>query len=190
MNPQVRRLALDFGPLIIFGAAFFFSGKNIFVATAALIPAMLVALAIGYGLEKKLSPMPIFTAIVVVTMGGLTLYLKNDSFIKMKPTVVYGFFSAILLGGLFLKTLYIKYAFTIAFELDEEGWRKLTVRWGLFFLGLAILNEAVWRNFSTAVWIYAKIGMIGLTFLFAIAQAPLLMKHQVPHADDGKSAQD
>jgi len=95
-----------------------------------------------------------------------------------------------LLGGLFFKTLYIKYAFTIAFELNEEGWRKLTVRWGLFFLGLAILNEAVWRNFSTAVWIYAKIGMIGLTFLFAIAQAPLLMKHQIPHADDGKSAQD
>ena len=190
MSPQVRRLALDFGPLIIFGAVYFASGKNIFVATATLIPAVLVALAIGYGLDKKLSPMPIFTALVVVTMGGLTLYLKNDAFIKMKPTVVYGFFSAILLGGLLFNTLYIKYAFTIAFELNEEGWRKLTVRWGLFFLGLAILNEAVWRNVSTAVWIYAKIGMIGLTFLFAIAQAPLLMKHQVPHAGEGDNAQE
>jgi len=168
----------------------FASGKNIFVATATLIPAVLVALAIGYGLEKKLSPMPIFTALVVVTMGGLTLWLKDDAFIKMKPTVVYGFFSAILLGGLLFNTLYIKYAFTIAFELNEEGWRKLTVRWGLFFLGLAILNEAVWRHFSTAVWIYAKIGMIALTFLFAAAQYPLLMKHQVPDANEGKNAQD
>jgi intracellular septation protein len=102
----------------------------------------------------------------------------------MKPTVVYGFFSAILLGGLMFNSLYIKYAFTIAFELDEDGWRKLTVRWGLFFLGLALLNEAVWRNFSTGVWIYAKIGMIALTFLFAIAQAPLLMKHQLPQTGD------
>src|SRR5258705_4341873 len=190
MNPQVRRLVLDFGPLILFGAVYFASGKNIFAATAVLIPTVLAALAIGYGLERKLSPMPIFTAIVVVTMGGLTLYLKNDAFIKMKPTVVYGFFSAILLGGLVFNTLYIKYAFTIAFELNEDGWRKLTVRWGLFFLGLAILNEAVWRNFSTAVWIYAKIGMIGLTFLFAIAQAPLLMKHQVPHAGEGADTQE
>ena len=190
MSPQVRRLVLDFGPLILFGAAYFVSGKNIFIATAALIPAVLVALAIGYGLEKKLSPMPIFTALVVVTMGGLTLYFKDDAFIKMKPTIVYGFFSAILLGGLLFNSLYIKYAFTIAFELNDEGWRKLTVRWGLFFLVLAILNEAVWRSFSTAVWIYAKIGMIGLTFLFAIAQAPLLMKHQVPDANEGKDAQD
>jgi len=182
MNPQVRRLVLDFGPLIIFGAVFF--GWGIFAATAAIIPAVLIALAIGYGLEKKLSPMPIFTAAVVVILGGLTLYLKNDAFIKMKPTVVYGFFSAILLGGLAFNSLYIKYAFAIAFELDEEGWHKLTVRWGLFFLGLAFLNEAVWRNFSTGVWIYAKIGMIILTFLFAIAQAPLLMKHQVPNAGD------
>jgi len=190
MSPQVRRLVLDFGPLILFGAVYFASGKNIFVATATLIPAVLVALAIGYGLEKKLSPMPIFTAVVVVTMGGLTLWLKDDAFIKMKPTVVYGFFSAILLGGLLFNTLYIKYAFTIAFELNEEGWRKLTVRWGLFFLGLAVLNEAVWRHFSTAVWIYAKIGMIALTFLFAAAQYPLLMKHQVPDANEGKNAQD
>jgi intracellular septation protein len=182
MSPQVRRLVLDFGPLIIFGAVFF--GWGIFAATAAIIPAVLVALAIGYSLEKKLSPMPIFTAAVVVILGGLTLYLKNDAFIKMKPTVVYGFFSAILLGGLMFNSLYIKYAFTIAFELDEDGWRKLTVRWGLFFLGLALLNEAVWRNFSTGVWIYAKIGMIALTFLFAIAQAPLLMKHQLPQTGD------
>jgi intracellular septation protein len=190
MNPQVRRLALDFGPLIIFWAVFFASGKNIFVATAVLIPTVLAALAIGYGLEKKLSPMPIFTAIVVVILGGLTLYLKNDAFIKMKPTVVYGFFSAILLGGLCFNSLYIKYALAIAFELNEEGWRKLTVRWGLFFLGLAVLNEAVWRSFSTEVWVYAKIGMFGLTFLFAAAQVPLLMKHQIPHAGDGTDTQE
>jgi intracellular septation protein len=182
MSPQVRRLALDFGPLIIFGAVLFAS--NIFVATAVLIVAVLAALAIGYGLEKKLSPMPIFTATVIVTLGGLTLYLKDAAFIKMKPTVVYGFFSAILLGGLRFNVLYIKYAFNIAFELDEEGWRKLTVRFGLYFFALALVNEAVWRNSSTMVWFYVKLGMFGLTLLFGAAQYPLLMKHQLPHAGD------
>ena len=89
--------------------------------------------------------MPLFTAILVMVFGGLTLYLKNDVFIKMKPTVLYGFFGAVLLGGLFFNRLFIKYVFAQAFELNEQGWRKLTVRWGLFFLVLAVINETVWR---------------------------------------------
>jgi len=178
MNPQLRKLALDLGPLLIFFAAFKYLG--IFVATGAFMVAVLVALAIGYALEKKLSPMPIFTAVLVVIFGGLTLYLQNDLFIKMKPSVLYAFFGALLLGGLRFNRLFIKYVFGQAFELDEAGWRKLTIRWGIFFLGLALLNEVVWRLTSTETWVAFKVwGIIPLLFLFALAQTPLVMKHQL-----------
>jgi intracellular septation protein len=187
MNPQLRRMILDFGPLVIFGAAYKFFG--IFAATAVLIPAVLIALAVGYAIEKKLTPMPIVTAVVVVIMGSLTLYLKNEMFIKMKPTAIYIFFGAVLLAGLRFNRLYIKYVFAQAFDLDDAGWKKLTVRWGVFFLALAVLNEIVWRHVSTGTWIYFKFSVIGLTFLFALAQTPLVIKHQAPDAD-GKAAQD
>ena len=184
MNPQLRRLALDLGPLLIFFAAFKYLG--IFAATAAFMAAVLAALVIGYVLEKKLSPMPIFTAVLVVIFGGLTLYLKNDLFIKMKPSVLYAFFGALLLGGLRFNRLFIKYVFGQAFELTEAGWVKLTVRWGIFFLALAALNEAVWRTTSTETWVAFKVwGIIPLLFLFALAQTPLVMKHQ----DGDKNAQ-
>ncbi len=177
MNPQLRKLILDLGPLLIFFAAFKYLG--IFPATAAFMVAVLVALAIGYVLEKKLSPMPIFTAVLVVIFGGLTLYLQNDLFIKMKPTVLYAFFGALLLGGLRFNRLFIKYVFGQAFELTDTGWIKLTVRWGIFFLVLAALNEAVWRTTSTETWVAFKVwGIIPLLFLFALAQTPLVMRHQ------------
>ncbi|HWY64606.1 MAG TPA: septation protein A [Rhizomicrobium sp.] len=177
MNPQIRRLALDLGPLLIFFAAFKYLG--IFGATAAFMAAVLLALAIGYLIEKKVSPMPLFTAVLVLVFGGLTLYLKNDIFIKMKPTVLYAFFGAVLLGGLSVNRLFIKYVFAQAFELDEPGWRKLTVRWGIFFLALAVLNETIWRSTTTATWVSFKVwGIIPLIFLFALAQTPLLLKHQ------------
>ena len=187
MNPQVRRLALDLGPLLIFFAGFKYLG--IFGATAVFMAAVLAALAIGYWLEKKLSPMPLFTAVLVVIFGGLTLYLKNEIFIKMKVTVLYGFFGAVLLGGLFFNHLFIKYVFAQAFELDEMGWRKLTVRWGFFFLALAVINEIVWRCTSTATWVSFKVwGIIPLIFLFALAQTPLVTRHQPP--DAGGDAQE
>ena len=189
MNPQIRRLALDLGPLLIFFAAFKYLG--IFGATAAFMAAVLAALAIGYILEKRISPMPLFTAVLVMVFGGLTLYLKNDIFIKMKPTVLYGFFGAVLLGGLAFNRLFIKYVFAQAFELDEAGWKKLTIRWGIFFLCLAAINEAVWRATSTATWVSFKVwGIIPLIFLFALAQTRLVIKHQTPDATAGKNAQD
>ncbi|HEY4076440.1 MAG TPA: septation protein A [Rhizomicrobium sp.] len=186
MNPQIRRLALDLGPLLIFFAAFKYLG--IFGATAAFMAAVLAALVIGYVLEKRLSPMPLFTAVLVVIFGGLTLYLKNDVFIKMKPTVLYGFFGAVLLVGLRFNRLFIKYVFAQAFELDEIGWRKLTVRWGLFFVALAVLNETVWRSTSTDTWVSFKVwGILPLIFLFALAQTRLVIKHQI---ESGKNAQE
>jgi intracellular septation protein len=178
MNPQLRRLVLDLGPLLIFFAAF--KLFDFFTATAAFMVAILVALVIGYWIERKLSPMPLFTAAMVMIFGGLTLYLKNETFLKVKLTVIYGFFGVVLLGGLIAGRLFIKYVFASAFELDETGWKKLTLRWAVFFLGLAALNEAVWRNTTTATWVLFKVwGVIPLLFLFALAQTPLLMKHQL-----------
>ena len=178
MNSQFRRLALDLGPLLVFFAGFKYLG--IFGATAAFMAAVLISLAAGWLLEKKLSPMPLVTAVLVMVFGGLTLYLKNDIFIKMKPTVLYAFFGITLIGGLSFNRLFIKYLFAQAFELDEAGWRQLTWRWGLFFLGLAILNEMVWRNASTAAWVSFKVwGIIPLIFLFALSQTPFVMKHHI-----------
>jgi len=178
MNSQFRRLALDLGPLLVFFAGFKYLG--IFGATAAFMAAVLIALAAGWLLEKKLSPMPLVTAVLVIVFGGLTLYLKNDMFIKMKPTVLYAFFGVTLIGGLSFNRLFIKYVFAQAFELDETGWRQLTWRWGLFFLALAVLNEAVWRNASTATWVAFKVwGIIPLIFLFALSQTPFVMKHHI-----------
>lgn len=173
----LARLATDLGPLIVFFATFEFYG--IFSATAAFMAAVLASLGYGYWRERKFLPMPLFTAALVLVFGGLTLYLKNDIFIKMKPTVLYAFFGLMLIGGLRFNRLFIKYVFAQAFELNDEGWRKLTYRWGFFFLALAAANETVWRNFPTAIWVNFKVwGIIPLIFLFAAAQSPLVMKHQ------------
>jgi intracellular septation protein len=176
MNPQLRKLALDMGPLFIFFIAFEFAG--IFFATGIFMIAALTSVALGWHFEKKLSPIPVLTAILVLIAGGLTLYLRNDVFIKMKPTGLYVIFGLTLLGGLRFNRLFIKYVFGEAFDLTEKGWRGLTLRWGLFFLALAAINEAVWRNTSTATWVSFKVwGITGLIFLFALAQTPFLLKH-------------
>jgi intracellular septation protein len=176
MNPQLRKLALDMGPLFIFFIAFEFAG--IFFATGIFMIAALTSVALGWHFEKKLSPIPVLTAILVLIAGGLTLYLRNDVFIKMKPTGLYVIFGLTLLGGLRFNRLFRKYVFGEAFDLTEKGWRGLTLRWGLFFLALAAINEAVWRNTSTATWVSFKVwGITGLIFLFALAQTPFLLKH-------------
>lgn len=177
INPWLR-FALDFGPLLLF----FTTSKffNLYIATAAIMAAILTALAIEYAIERKVSPILVFTAILVLIMGGLTLYLKNDMFIKMKPTVLYAFFGVLLLGGLAFERLFIKHAFARLFELTDEGWRKLTLRWGIFALALACLNEIVWRNFSTAIWVDFKVwGITALFFFFMLAQTPMIAKHQL-----------
>jgi intracellular septation protein len=181
---QFVRLALDLGPLVIFFAAYEYFG--IFAATGGFMAAVLVALAVGYARERRLAPMPLFTAVIVVIFGGLTLYLRNDIFIKMKPTVLYALFGALLLGGLACNRLFIKYVFSHAFDLNDAGWRSLTRRWAVFFLALAVVNEVMWRNFSTSTWVYFKVwAVIPLIFLFAVAQTPLILKHEI-RADAGK----
>lgn len=175
---QLWRFVLDLGPLLVFFASFRFFG--IFTATACFMAAVLVALGVGYIRERRLSPMPLITAALVLVFGTLTLYLRNDVFIKMKPTALYGLFSLLLVGGLACNRLFIKYVFSQAFELNDAGWRALTWRWAGFFLALAGLNELMWRNFPTSVWVSFKVwAIIPLIFLFALAQTPLIFRHQI-----------
>jgi intracellular septation protein len=180
MNPQFRRLALDLGPLFVFFIAYRFF--DIYVATGVFMVAVLVALALDYLLEGKLSPVPIMTAILVLIMGGLTLYLKNDVFIKMKPTALYLLFGLLLLGGMAFNRLFLKYLLSLGFEMPDTAWRRLTLRYGIFFLALAVANEIIWRNFPTDVWVNFKVwGVMPLILLFSVTQAPFLMKHQIEH---------
>jgi intracellular septation protein len=175
LNPFVK-LALDLGPLVLFFLAN--SRYGIFTATATFMVAVLVALAASYVLTRRLPIMPVVTAIIVLIFGGLTLILHDDTFIKIKPTIIYVLFGAVLLGGLLLGKPLLGVVFDSLFHLTEEGWRKLTLRWALFFLALAVLNEIVWRNTSTNIWVDFKVfGVMPLTLLFGASQFPLLQKY-------------
>ena len=140
--------------------------------------AILVSLAVSYALTRHLPVMAMVTAVVVVVFGGLTLALQDDTFIKMKPTIIYLLFAGILLGGLFFNKPLLAIVFDSVFDLTEEGWRKLTLRWAVFFLALAVLNEIVWRTQTTDFWVSFKVfGVLPLTFIFAGFQYPLLQKY-------------
>ena len=174
-------LALELGPLVIF-----FLGNarlGLFRATALFMVATITALLASWFLTSRLAIMPLVTGIVVLIFGGLTLVLHNDMFIKLKPTIIYALFGGALVAGLVMGKPLLGILFDSVFDLTEEGWRKLTWRWALFFFAMAILNEVVWRNFSTDVWVSFKLfGAVPLTFLFGAAQYPLLMKHQADKA--------
>jgi intracellular septation protein len=175
LNP-VLKLVLDIGPLVLFFAA---NAKfGIFIATAAFMIAVLVALAVSYAMTRHLAVMPLVTAGIVLVFGGLTLVLHDELFIKLKPTIIYVLFGATLMIGLAFSKPLLGLVFDSVFHLREEGWRKLTLRWALFFFALAILNEAVWRTQSTDFWVSFKLfGVVPLTFLFAALQVPLLNKY-------------
>jgi intracellular septation protein len=122
--------------------------------------------------------MPLVTAVIVIIFGGLTLALHNDTFIKLKPTIIYLLFGGTLIGGLAFGKSFLGVLFDSVFDLTDEGWRKLTWRWAFFFFELAVLNEIVWRNFSTDIWVSFKLfGVVPLTFLFGALQYPLLTKY-------------
>ncbi len=175
LNPLLK-LALDLGPLVLFFLAN--SRFGIFTATATFMVAVVAALIVSYVLTRHLPIMPVVTAIIVLVFGGLTIYLHNDTFIKVKPTIIYALFGGVLLGGLFFNKPLLGVVFDSLFHLTDEGWRKLTLRWAIFFFVLAVLNEIVWRNTSTNVWVDFKVfGVMPLTFLFGALQVPLLKKY-------------
>ncbi len=172
------RLGLDLGPLVIF----FFANSmwGIFPATAIFMGAMVVAVGIGFAVERRVSPMPLVTMALVVVFGGLTLWLANDTFIKIKPTILYVIFAAVLLGGLTMGRLFIKALLSATFRLPDRAWRVLTWRWSVYFLLIAVANEIVWRNVTTDQWVAFKVwGIFPLTLLFAFAQTPFLLRNQV-----------
>jgi len=200
------KLVLDLGPLLVFffantrPALFapllapFLSAEllngphaGIFTATAVFIPAVLLALAISYAKTRHLPVMPLVTAIVVVVFGGATLILQDELFIKLKPTIIYVLFGGVLLGGLAFGKPLLGMVFDSVFNLTDEGWRKLTLRWALFFLALAVLNEAVWRTQTTDFWVAFKVfGVVPITFVFAALQYPLLTKYAVTEPAEAK----
>ena len=176
LRPQIIKIVLELGPLLVF----FFVNANadIFSATAWFMGAMVVSLALSWFLLKKVAIMPLVTGVVVLVFGTLTLLLKDDTFIKMKPTIVDTLFGVTLLSGLLFKQSLLKYVFGDVYKLKPEGWLVLTVRWGLFFLLLAVLNEVVWRLFDTDTWVAFKVwGVMPLTIVFSMFQLPLLTKY-------------
>jgi intracellular septation protein len=192
LNPFLK-LTLELGPL----GVFFFAnargewlaeilpmladlGGRLFIATAFFMVAMLISLVVSLALTRRLPIMPFITGIVVVFFGGLTLWLQDETFIKMKPTIVNVLFGGILLGGLAFGKSLLGYVLDAVFKLTDEGWRILTFRWGVFFFALAILNEIVWRSFSTDAWVSFKVfGIIPLTLLFTVTQMPLINRTQI-----------
>ncbi|MDN2580013.1 septation protein A [Aquibium sp. ELW1220] len=190
MNPMLK-LALELGPLLVF----FFAnsrgewlagtfpvlgefGGPLFVATGLFMIATAISLSVSWLLVRTLPIMPLVSGVVVFVFGALTLWLQDEIFIKMKPTIVNTLFGVVLLGGLFFGKSLLGYVFDEAFKLDAEGWRKLTLRWGVFFLFLALVNEVVWRMFSTDAWVAFKVwGIMPITLIFTFSQMPLIMRH-------------
>ena len=176
------RLALEAGPLLIFFVANQVAGAM--PAIAVFMAAPVVAVALSVRLERRWPIMPMVSCVFVLIFGGLTLWLNDDLFFKLKPTVVNLLFAAILFAGLATGRNFLKLMMGTVFELDEQGWRILTWRWAVFFVVLAVINEIVWRNFSFSFWAGFKLfGILPLTLVFAMAQMPVLMRHQVKPAE-------
>ena len=184
---QLTKMALEMGPLILFFAVN--ATTNLMTATAVFVVATIVALATSYAIARTIPVMPLIGGAFVIVFGGLTLYLDDELFIKIKPTIVNMLFAGILFGGLAAGKLFLKLVLESAFKATDEGWRILTWRWAFFFVFLAIVNEIMWRNFSTDTWVAFKVwGIMPITMVFGMAQVPVLMKHQLPEEEGDKAA--
>jgi intracellular septation protein len=183
---QGTKLMIELGPLVAFFIANWKAG--IFWGTGVFMVATAVALSVSWALTRKIAMVPLVSAIFVALFGALTLWLHSDLFIKVKVTLINALFGAVLLGGVAMGRSYIKLIMGEAVRLTEEAWRTLSIRWGVFFFAMAVLNEVVWRSFSTDAWVNFKVfGLLPLTLVFAIANAPYMTKHMIE--DDKAEAQ-
>jgi intracellular septation protein len=189
MPHPLFKLATELGPLLIFFVAN--AKSNLFVATGAFMVAVIVAMVASYVVTKHVPMMAIVTAVVVIVFGTLTLVLHDETFIKMKPTIVYALFASILGGGLLFGRSFIAIMFDQMFNLTHEGWRMLTLRWALWFAAMAVLNEAIWRTQTTEFWVAFKVfGMVPLTMIFALTQMPLVKRYHLEPVSLAESAAD
>ena len=172
--PRWLQPVVDYAPIAIFFLVYV--GGGLMAATAAIIAASLTALALAWTIQRRVPLIPLLTAAVVAVFGGLTLWLQDETFIKMKPTIVQALFAAILLGGLaFDRPLLKPLLGRMMPPLSDTAWSRFTLRYALFFIAMAALNEVVWRTQSTDVWVAFKVfGLSGLTFLFILAQMPFI----------------
>lgn len=190
LSPRLK-LAVEVGPLLAFFGTYLIAKGQVgpkdgmIWATGFFVVATVISLAISYTVERKVQPMTLVTAVLVVVLGGLTIYLDDETFIKRKPTFVSGAMGSVLLGGLLVGRPLVKHIFGSALQLDDDGWKTLTLRWGLFFLLLAVMNEIVWRRLSTDAWItYKTFGILPLTFVFLLCQGPLIERHRIAPAGE------
>ena len=175
------KLLTELGPLLVFFGAN--ARFGLFAATGAFMVAIVAAIVASYVVTRHVPLMALVTGVVVIVFGTLTLVLHDETFIKVKPTIIYGLFAAILGGGLLFGRSFIAIMFDQMFNLTPRGWRILTARWAMFFLGMAILNEIIWRTQSTDFWVAFKVfGVIPLTMIFAIAQMPLTKRYHLAPA--------
>lgn len=183
------KLATELGPLIVFFVAN--SKFGLFAATGAFMVAIVAAMIASYIVVKHVPIMAIVTAFVVLVFGGLTLWLHDETFIKVKPTIIYGLFAVVLGGGLLFGRSFIAIMFDQVFNLTPAGWRALTLRWTLFFAAMAVLNEAIWRTQTTDFWVTFKaFGVIPITMIFAVLQMPLIKRTSIETATLSESAAD
>lgn len=182
LSPGMR-LAVDFGPLIIFFLVNFLArGEQItrvLMATFAFMVATGIAMGVSQWKAGRISPMLWMSGVLVLVFGSLTIYFHDETFIKVKPTIIYAMLSSILIFGLATGRPLLQSLLETAYPgLNARGWRLLTINWAVFFAVMAVANEVVWRNYSWNFWVAYKLwGVIPLTFLFAAANVPMLMKH-------------
>ena len=195
INP-ILKLVLEIGPIAVFFLAYRMAPvpegletaerqlEQILFSTMVFIPTILVSLAISWFLTRKLPRMAVITAIVVVIFGGLTLILRDDTFVKMKPTILYTLFAGILGFGLLRGQSYLRYLMEELIPLQDEGWMKFTVRFVIFYLFLAVLNEIVWRVWGTDVWVNFRTFVLpAANFAFIMAPLPLFQRYAIPEAE-------
>ena len=175
---SITKLFVDIGPLAVF--FIFYIRSDLQSAILPFMIATVIAVLFSYIVEKKIPIMPTVGAVIILIFGGLTIYFDNETFFKMKPTIINLLFAGILYGGVIFNKLFLRYLLGAALKLKEEGWKILTRRWIYFFIALAILNEIIWRTQSTDIWVNFKVfGILPITFIFTLAQFTIIKKYQI-----------
>ena len=177
------QLAADYGPLLIFFGVYF--ATDILTATASLVVASLVALAVSWAALRRVPWLPLLAAVVLSIFGGLTLIFEDDLFIKIKPTIVQLLFALVLLGGLAIRKVWLKMVIGRAVSLPDTAWRTLTIRFAVFFVIMALANEVVWRSFSTDLWVtFDTFGQMAITFVFVACQYPFIARNYIEDEEE------